>query len=401
MRSAVTLVACGLLMASHASWADWSIQPKISNFSRVNDNRILEKRPETRFANITDIGAPIEFDNSDYSLVARPNVRVSRYTGSRMLDSDDVFFNLDAQRKLAAGMYGIQFGYERATTLTTELQDSGIVDTNIFRTSFNVSPYWSRQITERSLLRLTAGFSDVSFDKQGNNNNFSAFRQFSAGPELTYDFTDQLQLFSSANLSRFELPGSGDTTDSLAVQGGVIYSYSETLKGRAIFGWNFSTINFSTPVFTIVNGQLVVTQVPQEATSDGDLVTFELEKIWSRGFTSRVSWNRRFSPSSQGSRQFREEVQGGGQYQLSERTTLNLAVNYSSQTQESELITGGVFGIEQVAIEGIARYTLTQDFSIQMGVRRLMQTIASTGNSASSNEIFVGLNYNGNSLRYP
>lgn len=229
---------------------------------------------------------------------------------------------------------------------------------------------------------------------------YTDYRQFSAGPDLSYAITAQTQLFSSAQVSRFETPSTDDSTDSLALQGGVIQTFSDTLQGTFIAGWNFSRLEFLTFPAAPLPGQPAGPNARESELSGGALVDFELEKKFERT-TTTLAWNRSFSPSSQGSRQLRDEVQAKGIYAVSDRSALSLGMTFSNQYQESlQQSLPGNDPVQQLYAEGAWRYELLRNLSAEAGYRHLLQMQGSRVETVGYNEVFFGLRYAADSLRY-
>ena len=393
---------CALVLLS--AWvpvqAEWSLAPTLNSYAKVNDNQQLEvKNPVVRIANVSELSAPVEFATDTLILSALPTLRVAQYTGPGKLNSDDIFLNLGGLRNTQASRYSLDFSYDRATTLTTEVQQAARTNKNIYRTSLSVTPAWTWQATEQASLRFTAGVLDVTFER-GGEGQYTDYRQFSVGPDLTYSLTRQTQLFSSAQVSRFETPETGDSTDSLALQGGVIQTFSDTFRGTFVAGWNFSSFTFFALEPVITPELITLVNTEQSATGGGALVNLALAKDFELT-TTTLSWTRSFSPSSQGSRQLRDEVQAKSAYALSDRSALSAGLTFSNQYQESlQQSLPGNDAVQQLYAEGAWRYEVSRHLSAEAGYRHLLQMQGAAADTVGYNEVFFGLRYAVDPLRY-
>ena len=198
---------CALVLLS--AWvpaqAEWLLAPTFNSYAKVNDNQQLEvKNPVARIASVSELSAPVQFATDALVLSALPTLRVAQYTGPGKLNSDDIFLNLGGLRSAQTSSYSLNCSYDRATTLTTEVQQAARTNKNIYRTSLSATPAWTWQATEQTSLHFTAGVLDVTFER-GGEGQYTNYRQFSAGPDLTYSLTRQTQLFSAAQVSRFDV----------------------------------------------------------------------------------------------------------------------------------------------------------------------------------------------------
>ena len=393
---------CALVLLS--AWvpvqAEWSLAPTFNSYAKVNDNQQLEvKNPVVRIANVSELSAPVEFATDTLVLSALPTLRVAQYTGPGNLNSDDIFLNLGGLRNTQASRYSLDFSYDRATTLTTEVQQAARTNKNIYRTSLSVTPAWTWQATEQASLRFTAGVLDVTFER-GGEGQYTDYRQFSVGPDLTYSLTRQTQLLSSAQVSRVETPDTGDSTDSLALQGGVIQTFSDTFRGTFVAGWNFSSFTFFALEPVITPELITLVNTEQSATGGGALVNLALAKDFELT-TTTLSWTRSFSPSSQGSRQLRDEVQAKSAYALSDRSALSAGLTFSNQYQESlQQSLPGNDAVQQLYAEGAWRYEVSRHLSAEAGYRHLLQMQGAAADTVGYNEVFFGLRYAVDPLRY-
>lgn len=162
-------------------------------------------------------------------------VDFSRYSENE-LDSDNGFALFDLTKTTERSNFGLTGGVERNSTLTTEFEESGLLQTNQRREEVSITPSWSRQLNESMTLDIEIDHSDVSFDSDNDEAPFD-FEDNSIGAALTRILNERTDVYGTVNLTQFDSPDNNDNkSDDASLSIGVTRQLSEILTGDVSVG---------------------------------------------------------------------------------------------------------------------------------------------------------------------
>ena len=403
-RGWLRLIASGLLVAVvmvRPVMAELSVTPSFYTEAYSDDNRRI--RPQggsTAYATVTDGDLEAVFARPTYSVSLTPRARFSRYTEFPELNSEDWFVNLDGLKVLERHQFTVGFEFERESTATTELEDSGIIlDISQTRTMLAGNLGWTYEINERLSAGAFGGVSDVSFEKTSQLTRID-YDTANAGLRLTYVASDRTTVTANASISTFNTQQTASETESVAFQIGFEHMFSDTLSGNFAIGHNITRVKSSQTQSVLVSVfplQFATQQVTQDSRGGGQILNTRVQKTFDRGHLV-VTWDRYFSPSSLGVRLKLQETGGRFSYRIRDDLTARAGAWFRERSQEGS--GGGLRSLDTMFIRGSVAYQFKRHWTALIEYHFRQQTQPVTNISATSHRIGLELCYAGDPLQY-
>lgn len=227
-----TLLSVCMACLPGTAWShQWYIQPNAFMQTYYNDNLRLTTTPHSgAWAAVGNVSANLGVRSQVSGVSVRPNLRSYNYTGYRGVSNYD-----HIARKVAGKTYyqsetdlwQLNGSYDRDSTLTSELLDSGRVEFNIPRERWSVQPAWSSQWTPRGSIQLEGGYTRTSY-RNGLIYGLHDYRVIDASATYAYNLTETQQINLTASASRFSAPAYfDDRTDNYIAQMGWVSHWTE------------------------------------------------------------------------------------------------------------------------------------------------------------------------------
>jgi len=149
--------------------------------------------------------------------------RQSTFTGSGSessdrLDREDTRLNLNAYRRTERGDFGLSANISRASTLDSELDDTGnVIEENATRLSRTVGPNWSQSLTEQMRLNLNYNYTTVDYSSELDPLDITGYDYDVFSASLVRIFSDRINGTTSFSYSRYQ-PNAGIDSDTLSLQ---------------------------------------------------------------------------------------------------------------------------------------------------------------------------------------
>lgn len=178
------------------------------------------------------------FGRDQYRLGLGLNVERSSDT-SVVLDREDPNVLLGWQRENDKGGFGLTANYAETSTLSTGVQETGVVAPDGTQKLYSLGGNWRRALTERSTLVNETQYTVVDYDIDSLTSYDEASTQFS----WNYAWSERVELFTRFAARRYE-PDSGSafaSSNSYSPTAGVKFEISERLKGTLYGGINHVT----------------------------------------------------------------------------------------------------------------------------------------------------------------
>ena len=158
-----SMVACAGLfaIAPDALSAQWLVTPTGSIVTDYTDNpRLLADSSFSTVGTVSELSASVRrrTEVSDFSL--SPRLRSARYSDDDSLGSNDQYLNAGLQVVTERTQWAASAGFVRDTTLTSELQLTGIVQSNRRHEGITVSAGPTFTLSERANLGVQAFWLD-------------------------------------------------------------------------------------------------------------------------------------------------------------------------------------------------------------------------------------------------
>lgn len=225
------------LLATPLMAAKWYIEPSASVRFGYEDNvRLTTGDEEDAFSTYLDIMAPFGYrtEVSDVNLSAQIHSR--RFDGLSDLDTDDQILGLDAVFRSTRNIFSLQGSYTRNSTLTSELETTGLVQTSKRRIGVNLSPSWTLVLTERTSLQLGYHHTDVSYE-DADLTALTDYRYGRATVGLAYRLSERTELHGNLAGSRYDASDTDTEFEAYQFQIGLSRNLSERLSVTASVGY--------------------------------------------------------------------------------------------------------------------------------------------------------------------
>ena len=321
---ALLALAAGTCYVSSAGAAQWSIEPRLGWTLNYNSNLLLVPTGQlaTGGTNLS-LDSPFRRSTETTELDLIPHIDVQRF----FRDSDLNAVNGSLQGSAAAhserSSVKLTGGYERTSTLVTELKATGIVNANTRREASSAGLDIGHDATERQHLDLQTSFSDVIYPG-GESSGLVGYRYLASTLTDTVKVSDRLALGPSAYVDHIHTPLTG--YDARDVGGGITSTYQFSARTKLLATGSYSQTTTNGLVQHGYYWDLHSTRV-------SEVTQWDLE------------WTRALQPSGSGLLIRRDTVNLSALHSISERLDLTLSL----QDVRNNNLEGGQFA-------GIAQY---------------------------------------------
>jgi hypothetical protein len=236
----VVLIAGTVCRGAHG--AQWSVQPALEWQMDYDSNRRLAPSGES-----PNEGGLLSFDTAfkrateSTAMTLHPSIGLQRFAGDSALDANTgaIQWDFTCQRERTSLL--VSTAYRRESTLTTELADTGIVDSSTRRDSIQASVEITRELAERQHLDLTASWSDVRYP-DGLPFRLVGYRYPQIVAEYRFGLSERTTLSATAYADRVSAPLTGYTSDDAGIRFGASRELSMRISLYAAVGINRTAI---------------------------------------------------------------------------------------------------------------------------------------------------------------
>ena len=203
------------------------------------------------------------------------------------------------RRLTETGEYGLTAKYDKASTQSTELQETGRVVRDGTRTTKSLLGNWRSAISERSTLAADAQHTAVAYD----SGTSTSYKNLSTGLTFSHAWSARAEPFLRVSASRYEPDSALVSSSNLyTVMGGLKYLSSENLEWTAQAG---------------------VARVSGSASDTGWLGSFVMRYVAARSDYS-LDIGRSVSPSGEGGFIQSDQAKGAWTYSIDALTRAGL-----------------------------------------------------------------------------
>lgn len=152
-------------------------------------------------------------------------------------DREDPRLRLGWKHETETGFYGLTARYEESSTLSSTVQETGVVVPDGTQKKTSLEGNWQTALSERSTLTNDIEYSHVTYDID----SLTDYDELSNRVGYTYAWSERMELFTRLGIKRYE-PDSSSTlaqsSTSYTPDVGVNYQFSEQLRGSVYVGVN-------------------------------------------------------------------------------------------------------------------------------------------------------------------
>ncbi|MCU1761121.1 hypothetical protein NTD84_15535 [Pseudomonas sp. 14P_8.1_Bac3] len=221
--------------------ATWSSSVSVPSTVEYDSNPTLLSRNEkgvTRYIIAPNLNLVGTSGPDEYQVGLGVNVVRSSDTNI-VSNREDPRLKFGWQRETETGAFGLTARYEESSTLSSTVQDTGVVSPDATQTLYGLAGNWRTALSERSTLLNETEFNHVTYDI----NSLTDYDELSNRLSYTYAWSDRMELFTRLGLKRYE-PDTGSTgstvgsSNSYTPDIGMNYQFSDRFRGSVYVGAN-------------------------------------------------------------------------------------------------------------------------------------------------------------------
>lgn len=203
---------------SEAWGAEWSTDPWADMRAEYNDNILLIPSVRDQVTGgVARAGLRVQRSDELGFFRVSPTLRATRYDSAEPLDSNDQFVDATWVRRGELGRWRVDANWSRDTTLTSELEITGLVQTRKRRMAYYVAPSYTYALSPRNTLGWNLAYSSAEYE----NALFTGLVDYTfinGGLSWGYSWSEQTVISVAALASRMEAEKINNTLDSTGVQ---------------------------------------------------------------------------------------------------------------------------------------------------------------------------------------
>jgi len=205
--------------------AEWYFIPTAKERIEYNNNRRLRVTDQqSAWGSIFNFNARIGVQTPRSQVELTPAYRSQRWKGEAGLDDDDNFIGFSARHNTERSLFSLSGKYQKDTTGTSELEETGRVQTSVSRRDFKFGPSWRYQLTQRLQLELGGNYSDTAYG-EGTRFVDSTYKSYSVSGR--YSLSPRTGLSVAVSRSNFERPSILTATDTEGIQLGFNHQFTQ------------------------------------------------------------------------------------------------------------------------------------------------------------------------------
>lgn len=367
------------LFATNASHAErWYVEPKASLYGFWEDNVRLTSDNQIEspgFILRGDVEAGQKTEISEISINSAAVVR--QYFEESDLNTVDFYFDGLGVYRTERNAFQLKAQYILDSTLTSEEETTGFVQVQNRRTSWQLAPRLTHQLTERASVYADGSYRDVDYEDDGRG--FVDYTYGTLGAGTTYGLTERASLLGQLTYARYDAKDSARESDTFGVLAGVSYAFSETLGVVFTAGARRATTTDS-----VLGGGT------EDETSTGGIFDLSVDKRYEIG-SMRLSAYRRLNPS--GSGDLLDTL--GATLRWDQRVSARWRWSLAANAYRNALPSGDTSNQDRdyFSIVPEMAYLLDEEWSISGGYRYRYQKYKQRADSAEANAVFFTLRY--------
>lgn len=377
------------LAGSRVEAVEWYTQSSLEQDFSYDDNIGLDtsgdqKRSEFGSTSTANLALGGRAPNMEVHL--RSTFDYAAFPSDTSLNSDDQRVFLGASYFTERTVVGLEGGFVRDTTRTSDVDDTGrfILD-NKRRELYQVGPTWTYQLTPRNSVNAFATYSTQS----ASTKDLDSFWQLNGGFGYSHRWSPRTVVEARASTLHFKTGAGGSrTTDSMNVQVGGSHDFSER--------WQASFFAGPSLTWTDDHERFGPQQARQRTSNSGTSLSYALNGNVSYQVAERtallVDVSRGVTTgTTTASSQETTAVGLSLNHQLLEMVAVDASARYSFQDSVggSGDQNGGDSGKRDfLSFSPGVRWRLNEDLTLRCSYRFRWQRYDNTGDTANSNAVF-------------
>lgn len=166
------------------------------------------------------------------SVTLKPMLRARHYHNETVMDGEDYYFDLSAERVFEYAALSAPGYYYRDTTIASEFDGNGFLDVGIDRARWGIKPTVSFDLSPRLSSQATLGYDDVTYD----SNNQVDYDVVSSSIGITGALNEDEQISLTMYGSRLEAPRIANRADQIGAQINYSHAWGNDISLSATLG---------------------------------------------------------------------------------------------------------------------------------------------------------------------
>ena len=369
------------------------LEASVSARTEYNDNIFLTTLPHDAVSSLIitpSLSGIIKEQNWEVKLNSQ--LRVNRYS-EHNLDSDGQLFDLTGQYSAERDIFSINVGHDVISSLSSNSTDFGVSTIQVERKTQDVSPEYTRLLTERLVLTLSYTYSDTDY-KNNEGARFVASYTETASAALRYNLTEKNQISINLQATDYTRKDRLGDIQLFNINLGLDHKFSDTLSGNLAVGTSKrDSTNLQTTALDFFGTTILI---PQEIgiETNGNTFSLGINQVLETGSVGARA-SRNTTTNSFGGLDESDNFAINYDEKMSALWRYSLSANYKNTTSISAATTST--DREVLFLEAKTNYSLTQDWNMSLSYRysqRKFKNISTAGDTPDSNRLQIGLTYN-------
>ena len=351
-----------------------SVQPWANARTEYSDN--LELCPgydQVVTGVIADLGFHAERADEQDVISLTPTLRSSRYDSNEPLNSNDQLLSGTWSRNSERGTWRVDGGLTHDSTLTSELEISGLVQTRKRRLLRYLSPSYRYDISSRTSVTTDVNYTSVKY-KDALYAGLVNYDYGRVDMGVSYQSSERVTLTETIYTARMNAPQIGNRTDTVGAQLQISSAVTEAWDGTFAFG-------------AYSNHEGIY-----GADRAGGLLNINLHEIDEKG-EWRIGLNRSIDPSGTGVMVQRDQLEVTREQRFDERWSMRASAYWvvNKDLQKIAVSQDRRFRSTEIRVSRI----IDPNWSMDAAYSYAWQRYAEQPAFAESNTLMLGIHYSG------
>lgn len=226
--------------ATDVQAADWSSEPWADVRAEYNDNILLIPNQRNGvMGGMVNAGVRVQRSEELGFLRLAPSLRSTRYDTSEPLDSNEQLIDATWSRRSELGQWRVDANWTRDTTLTSELEITGLVQSRKRRVAYYVAPSYKYAVTPRNLVGVDLVYTSAKYE-DADFTGLVDYTYLRSAANWGYQWSERTVVSGILTASRMEAEQINNTVDSTGAQLQLNTNFSERWDGTFSAGLRHS-----------------------------------------------------------------------------------------------------------------------------------------------------------------
>jgi hypothetical protein len=380
LSASVTAGVAAILASAAASVdaADWRITPAISSGAGYTDNPRLSPDGSQAYETYSaELALPMSFDNERTAISLSPRFVFASYPEDRLLDRDDVYVTLGAQRRYETAVWAASADYVRDTTLTSELGLTGFQETNRPHESLSATLSPTLLLSDRTQVGAQLYRAENTYSDKFLTGLFDY--SYSLGAlNARYVLTEKFSVTLQGSFGRLDAPDAHMRSDNINASAALEWQFSESWRSRFSFG----------PERTESEG----------TSSQGYIYSASLSHDGLRSGIDAVL-SRDVTPTGRGVLVTRDQATLSTRYSFTEKLSGTLSGTYVRSKDAIESLAVGNQDVDYASLDVSLRWQMNENWSVVLSLGGRNQK-AGELDTAQGSTASIGVAWRGDSYSW-